>query len=243
MQGLTRERLERLDHGDARRGRNTETSAVDRIADQRKVHVSHVHADLVGASGFQLYPYMGMGTEAVQYTVMADSRLAAFGHGHALTLATMTTDRCVDLATCSDYTNYDAFIDAADAAALQLSNQLCLRLDGLGHHHQTGGVFVQAVNDACTRYVDDIRHVVQQSIEQGTIGVACGRVNHQPCGLVDYQDVLVFIDDIQLDILGHPLALGFLLGLKGQHRAAMDDIAWTQDCAVNRQAPLLDPGG
>ncbi|MOA16144.1 hypothetical protein D3C78_1363390 [compost metagenome] len=99
------------------------------------------------------------------------------------------------------------------------------------------------MDDAGARDIDDVRHMVQQRVEQGAISVARSRVDHQPGGLVDHQDVVVFIDDIQLDVLGHPLALGFLLGLKGQQRAAVDDIARTQDGAIDRQAPLLDPGG
>ncbi len=243
MQGLAREGLEGLNHGRAGRWRNAEATAVDRVTDQREVDVGHVYANLVGTSGFQLDPYMGMGTEALQHTVVADGRLAALGHGHALALPAMAADRRVDLAAGGDHTDHDALIDAADTAVLQLSNQLCLRLDGLGHHHQTGGVLVQAVDDAGTRYVDDIRHMVQQCVEQGAIGVARSRVDHQPGRLVDHQDVVIFIDDIQLDVLGQPLALGFLLGLEGQQRAAIDDIARTQDGAINRQAPLLDPGG
>ena len=37
------------------------------------------------------------------------------------------------------FTDHDAFVDPADAAALQLCDQLRLRLNGLGHHHKEIG--------------------------------------------------------------------------------------------------------
>jgi hypothetical protein len=68
------------------------------------------------------------------------------------------------------------------------------------------------VHDTGARHIDDVRHVVQQGVEQGAISVAGSRVHHQARRLVDHQDVVVFIDDVQLDVLGDPFALGFLLG-------------------------------
>uniref|UniRef100_A0A0N5A5U5 Transposase n=1 Tax=Parastrongyloides trichosuri TaxID=131310 RepID=A0A0N5A5U5_PARTI len=59
------------------------------------------------------------------------------------------------------------------------------------------------------------------------------RVHHKPGRLVDDQDVLVFVDDVQFDVLRHPLALGFLLGVKRQQGAAMDDVARTHDVAID----------
>ena len=61
------------------------------------------------------------------------------------------------------------------------------------------------------------------------------RVHHKPGRLVDDQDVLVFVDDVQFDVLRHPLALGFLLGVQRQQGAAMDDVARTHDVAIDGQ--------
>ncbi len=241
MQGLAREVLDRVDHGRARRRRNAEATAVGLVADQREANVGHVHADLVGTAGLQLHPYVGVRAEALEHAVVADRRLAAVGDGHALTHAAVAADRGVDLAARGHHAHHDALVDTADAAFLQLVDQVGLRLQGLGHHHQTGGVLVQAVDDACARHIDDVRHVVQQGIEQGAIGMACRRVDHQPGRLVDHQDLVVFIDDVQLDVLSHPLALGLLLGIQGQQRAAVHGVAGAQDRAVDRQAALFDP--
>src|SRR3546814_10826197 len=79
---------------------------------------------------------------------MADRRLAALHHRHALTLLAMPTDRRVDRTTSNDHADDDRLVDAADATRLQLLDQPGLRLQRLGHDHQTGGVLVQAMNDA-----------------------------------------------------------------------------------------------
>ncbi len=242
MQGLTREGLHRLDHGRAGCRRDAEAAAVGLVADQRVADMSHVHADLVGTAGFQLHPHMGVRAEALEHTVVADRRLAAVGDCHALAHAAVAADGRVDLATGSHHTNHDAFINAADRALLQLVDQVGLRLQGLGHHHQAGGVLVQAVHDAGARHVDDVGHMVQQRVQQGAAGMPGSRVHNQAGRLVDHQDLVVFIDDVQRDVLGLPLALGLLLGLQGQHGATMDGVTRAQDRAIDRQAAFFDPG-
>lgn len=243
MQRLAREILQRFDHGLAGSRRNAETTAVGRVAHQREVDVGHVHTDLVGPAGFQLDPHMGVGTETLEHAIMADRLLAALHYRHALALLAVTTDGGVDLATGGDDPDHDAFIDPADAAALQLCDQLCLRLDGLGHHHQAGGVLVQAMDDAGTRHIDNVRYVVQQGVEQRAVGMASSRVHHQARRLVDHQDVIVFIDDVQGDVLGDPFSLGLLFGSQFKNGTAVDDVARTDHRPIHSQAAVLDPGG
>ncbi len=241
MQCLAREGFHRLDHGRAGCWRNAEAPAVGLVADQREANVSHVHANLVGTAGFQLDPHVGVRAEALEHTVMADRRLAAIGDRHALAHAAVAADRGIDLAAGSDDANHDALVDTADLARLHLLDQPGLRLQGLGHHHQAGGVLVQAVDDTGARYVDDVRHVVQQCIEQSPAGMPGGRVHNQPGRLVDHHDMVVFVDDIQLDIFGDPLALGLLLGLQDKLRAAIDEVSRAHHGTIDRQAAFFDP--
>ncbi len=241
MQCLAREGFHRLDHGRAGCRRNAEAPAVGLVADQREANVSHVHANLVGTAGFQLDPHMGVRAEALEHTVVADCRLSAVGDRHALAHAAVAPDRGVDLAAGGDHANHDALVDAADLARLHLLDQPGLRLQGLGHHHQAGGVLVQAVDDTGAWYVDDVRHVVQQCIEQSPAGMPGGRVHNQPGRLVDHHDMVVFVDDIQLDIFGDPLALGLLLGLQDKLRATMDEVSRAHHGAIDRQAAFFDP--
>ncbi|MNN45853.1 hypothetical protein D3C81_1602050 [compost metagenome] len=150
---------------------------------------------------------MGMGAETLQHPVVADRRLAAGDHGHALALLAMAADGGIDLAAGRDHTDHHGLIDTAHAAGLQLRHQAGVGLEGLGHHHQAGGVLVQAVDDAGPRHVGQPRHMVQQGVQQGAVGMPGSRMHHQAGGLVQHQQVFVFIDDIELDVLRHPLAL------------------------------------
>ena len=43
--------------------------------------------------------------------------------------------------------------------------------------------------------------MIEQSIDQGPVGIACSRVDDHAAGLIDDDDVLIFIDDIQGDVL------------------------------------------
>ena len=45
---------------------------------------------------------------------------------------------------------------------------------------------------------------VQQGVEHGAVRRTGARVNHQAGRFVDHQDVFIFIDDVQLDVLGIP---------------------------------------
>ncbi len=143
---------------------------------------------------------------------------------HALTLLAVTTDRRVDLAACGHDADHDALVDTADTATLQLGDQLGLRLNGLGDHHQTSGVLVQTVHDAGTRDIDDVRHMVQQGIEQRAVGVTGSRVHHQTGWLVDDEDLVVFVNNVELDVLSDPFTLGLLLGNQLENSATMHDV-------------------
>ena len=202
-----------------------------------------MHTNLVRATGFQLDPHMGVGTETLKHAVMTHRLLAAFHYRHALALLAVTTDGRVNLAPGGDDTDNDALIDPADTAALQLGDQLRLRLNGLGDHHQTSGVFVQAMHDPRTRYIDDVRYVVQQGIEQSAVGMPGSRVHHQAGRLVDDQDVIVFVNDVQGDVLGDPLTLGFLLGSQFQDGTTMHNVTGAYDASVHSEAAVFDPGG
>lgn len=241
MQRLTREGLHRLDHGWAGSWRNAEAPAVGLVTDQRETDMGHVHANLVGTAGFQLHAHVGVRAEALEHTVVTDRRLAAVGYRHALAHAAVATDRRIDLAAGGHYTNHDALVDTADFTRLHLFDQLGLRLQGLGYHHQARGVFVQAVNDTGTWHVDDVRHMVQQRVEQGTTGMPGSRVHNQPGRLVDHHDMVVFVDDIEFDIFCDPLTLGLLLGLQNKLRTAVDRVPRAHDGTIDRQTALFDP--
>lgn len=243
MQRLAGELLEGLYQGRARSRRDAEAAAIDRVPHQRVVDVGHVHADLVRAAGLQLDPGVGVGAEPLQHAVVADGLLATGHHAHALALLGAAADGRVDLATGGDHTDDDGLIDAADGPGLQLGDQLGVGLEGLGHHHQAGGVLVEAMHDAGPGHVGQVGGMVQQGVEQGAVHVAGRRVHHQAGGLVQHQQVVVLVDDVQLDVLGHPLTLGLQFGIERQHGTAIDGVAGAEHLAVHGESPFLDPGG
>ncbi len=99
------------------------------------------------------------------------------------------------------------------------------------------------MHDAGTRNIDDVRHMVQQGIEQRAVGMTGSRMHHQTRRLVDDEDLVVFIDDVELDVLSNPFTLGLLLGNQLENSATMHDVAGAQYASVHSQAAVLDPGG
>ena len=241
VQRLTRELAQLLDQFRARTRRNTQAPAVHRVAHQRKVDIAHMHADLVGAPGFQLDLDVGMGAEAVDHAIVTDRLLAAGHYRHLLALSAVPGNRLVDLATGRHHAGDHTLVFATDRACLQLGHQIGLRLDGFGDNHQAGGVFIQTMNDTCTRDLGQLRAMVQQRVQQRAVLVSCRRVHHQARRLVDHQQGAVFIQDIQLDRLGLPLALHLPLGIQGQLLAAVHAVARALALAINQQAAVLDP--
>ncbi len=76
----------------------------------------------------------------------------------------------------------------------------------LCHDQQAGGVLVNAVDDSRALFPADAREAVsavpEQRVHQRSVRMAGGRVNHHPAGFVDHDEIPVFIDDVQRDLLG-----------------------------------------
>jgi len=52
----------------------------------------------------------------------------------------------------------------------------------------------------------------QQAVDEGATVMASGRVHHKPRGLVQYDHMFIFVQDIQRELLGDPLHPVFGLG-------------------------------
>ena len=104
-------------------------------------------------------------------------------------------------------TDGNGFVLTGDLARLQRFHQVGLGRNGLGDHHQTRGVFIQTVHDTGAGHLGDGGVAVQQGVENGAIRRAGTRVNHQTGWLVDHQNVFIFIDDVELDVLGIPTGI------------------------------------
>ena len=117
----------------------------------------------------------------------------------------------------------------------------------LGDHHQAGGVLVEPVHDARPLHPADAGEAVaamgDQRIHQRSRGVSGGRMHHEPCRLVDDDDVLVLIDDVERDVFSRRLGL---LGLGHVHHdqvARIDAMARIKDrAAAGTSIEIVSPG-
>lgn len=75
-----------------------------------------------------------------------------------------------------------------------------------GGDEATGGVFVEAMNDAGAGRVGFVGElslaVVEEGIDEGAIGVAGGGMDDHAGGFVDDDEVWVFEEDFEGDVLG-----------------------------------------
>src|SRR5690606_35618223 len=90
--------------------RYAQATTISAVAHQRIMNMAHVDTDLVRAAGLQLDPYMGVGTETTDYSVMADCLLAAGHHCHLLAIGTMSGNGRIHLATGGHDTDHHAFV-------------------------------------------------------------------------------------------------------------------------------------
>ena len=89
-----------------------------------------------------------------------------------------------------------------------------MRQVGLGHHHEAGGVPVEAVHDAgaalgAARERGAAGH---QRVHQRVVPVARRRMHHQAGRLVDHREVLVLEDDVERERIGDEGAGRLVLG-------------------------------
>jgi hypothetical protein len=84
------------------------------------------------------------------------------------------------------------------------------------HHHDTRRIFIKPVNNARPRQIFHFWRVVQQCVNQRTVGVTSRGMHHQAGGLVDNQQVLVLKHNIQVDCLWLPTDLRLRFSVQRQ---------------------------
>lgn len=91
----------------------------------------------------------------------------------------------------------------------ELGGKPLVRAIGLGNDEKAGGVLVDAVDDARAGDTADARKLaaamVEQGIDQSSVGIACSGMDDEPGGLVDHDQVLVLVDDVEWQVLGDGL--------------------------------------
>jgi hypothetical protein len=98
------------------------------------------------------------------------------------------------------------------------------------------------VHNPSTRQLAQARQVPEQAIEQSSARVASSRVHNQTAGLIEHQEVWVFISNVELHRLRKPVALW--LGLRRLHPHDLvkpEGLAGTNSPIIDTDTALLDP--
>ena len=118
----------------------------------------------------------------------------------------MAADRCRDRAALARRRPvHHRQVLAGGDAPLDLRLQRYQGLLTFGHHDAAGGVLIEPVHDAGPQLTANARQVgavMQQPIHQGAVFVARGWMHREAGGLVDHDQVLVFVEHIELHRLG-----------------------------------------
>ncbi len=168
-----------------------------------------VHADLVGAAGGEAaFQERDGGVEDFQGSVAGERCLAAVGdEGHALAVLRVPADGALDFAFGGFGDGpYEGFVGAFDIPGGEGGGEGGEGLLGLGDDHHAGGVAVKAVDDAGPAFAADAGEFVsamgEERVHQGAVFVAGGGVDDEAGGLVQHDEVAVFVQDGEGDGLG-----------------------------------------
>ncbi len=173
---------------------------------------------------------------------MGDRTLAAAGeHRHALAITWMTPHRLVDRGTADDHTVHHRTIFAMHLARLYRGHQVRLRRQGLGNHHQTAGIAIQAMHNSRTRHFGHLRTVGEEPVQQRIVHMTGRGMNHQPDRFVDHEYRLILENDTQRHRRGLPFPLGLRFGVQRQLIARGQRQPGLAGLAIDGQAPLPDP--
>ena len=174
-------------------------ATVQGVAHQRMADVGHVHADLVGAAGFQFAEDgsgLGIGAGS-QQSVVGAGRLAGrrLHDSHAQTVAFVTADVALDGALGRRLAAGDGQVASSHLPAGQLGGQAGKGAFAAGADQQAAGVAVQPVDDAGPRQPGGLRVGMKQAVHEGVAPVSGGGMGDEPGRLVDDGDVGVLMDD------------------------------------------------
>ena len=183
-------------------------TSVQRIGHQRVPQRSHVHANLVRAPSVQRAAHQAVRGIPIQQIKVCLRSLAGVQiqvhHRHAQAVARVATNGRADFAVlaCAPVLVGNGQVLAAH---ISRGNHFDERIHGATvarHHHQAAGVFIQTVNNARARHLARFFVARQQAVEQRARPVTGRRVHHQTGRLVDDEQVIIFIDHLQIHGFG-----------------------------------------
>ena len=241
MQSLPRkvQKMAAKRHWDGFRGSRHATQ-VHWITYDRMAAGREVNAYLMGASGAEAAFKPGeAGLPSAHDPIAGERGLAAVGHhGHAFTVSPIAADRALDFALQG---GRDAPAEG-DVAAFQVAGgegegERVIGELGLGDDHDAGGVLVQPVHDAGALLGADAAEaraaMGEQRVYQGVVGIAGGGMHDQAGGLVEHNQVGVFVEN------GEGNGLGLRRSRRGRGQIEQVDPARAHGFGRLRDRPLI----
>src|SRR2546430_1016831 len=166
-----------------------------------------VHSDLMGASRVEDRFGKSCAVQSFEHAVRRPglpSKL--FIDRHPFAMRRMPGNRSSDLSTIARHlAAKQSLVDFFYFTTGELRRKGEVRIIVLGDHETAAGVLVEPMNDAGPRHSANATELaaamMQQSIDQRMLFIACGRMHHHARTLVDDEQHLVFKNDVQRNLL------------------------------------------
>ena len=123
---------------------------------------------------------------------------SAFTDRKAQRISGITLNRCFNDFICRRFASGERPILAFYSAGLKLLNQIEHGFFVFRHHHQTRGVAVETMDNTGARQCSKNRVVSQKTIQKRVVPVPSGRMYNQSCGFIDDQDVVIFVNHVDV---------------------------------------------
>ena len=203
MQKISRQRLERPAPGMWRLRR-----AIKRIAHHGVSQCRKMDADLVRAPGVQVHFHQRVTLQPRQHApVRARGAAVAPPRSHARAMVQIARDRQADgprvLLQPAMHQRQVSFLYLP---CRELPAQCGVHGVIPRHHQHPRSIFIQAVHDARPqrpRHAGERSVAVQQRVHHGSAGVARAGMHDHPGMLVEHQHVVIFIENLERQILGN----------------------------------------
>jgi hypothetical protein len=205
---------------------------INAVACHRKFKMPQMHADLMRPSRVQLQFHQGGASPSLQDAIAGAGRASVpAADGHALAMGRVARDWRVDVAAQARHSPAGhGQINLLDIAAGELRGEMKMGGVVLGRHQATAGIFVQTMNNAGPRDPANAAElpaaVMEQGVDQRVLPVARGRMHHPSRRLVEHQQVVVFVEDVQRQVLG--------LGERGARLRALEDDGFARARVMRR---------
>ena len=164
-----------------------------------------MYANLVRSAGFQLDLEQRVLPVSRGNTPVGHGVSAALHNRHTLAIDRVPRKRCVDGAfLLANVAVYERRVAAVRAVVAKLIAQRAMSFVIFCDYDETRCHAVDAVHDSRAQLAADagkVANVIQQRIDQRSAFVPRGRMHNHSLGLVDHEQIHVFVDHVQRNIL------------------------------------------